>query len=107
MNEYYLEINRYFRDAVLQKRQHMYASDNWQLHHDNIHAHYWLLMQTFLVKRNIPVLRQPPYSLDMNTCDFWLLPKLMETMKGHDLIHDRTLCSTFQRLSLPNEVFQQ
>ena len=36
----------------------------WQLHHDNAPAHSSQLIQTFLAKHNIPVVRQNPYSPD-------------------------------------------
>ena len=48
----------------------------WQLHDDNAPAHSSQLIQTFLAKHNIPVVRQAPYSLDMAPCDFWLFPQL-------------------------------
>ena len=36
----------------------------------------------FLAKNNAAVARQPPYSLDLASCDFWLLPKLKAALKG-------------------------
>jgi hypothetical protein len=36
--EYYLEIIRHLCDAVRRKRLDMWASHNWQLHHDNAPA---------------------------------------------------------------------
>jgi hypothetical protein len=39
-------------------------------------AHSSQLIQTFLAKHNIPVVRQAPYSTDMAPCDFWLFPHL-------------------------------
>ena len=39
------------------------------------------LIQTFLVKHNIPVVRQAPYSPDMAPCDYWLFPHLKTELK--------------------------
>jgi len=33
--------------------------------------------------KGIPVVPQPPYSLDLSPCDFFLLPKLKFQLKGH------------------------
>jgi hypothetical protein len=49
--------------------------ETWQLHHGNSLAHFLQLIQTFLAKHNIPVVRQAPYSPDMTPCDFWLFPQ--------------------------------
>ncbi|GFW08910.1 putative transposase [Trichonephila clavipes] len=37
----------------------------------------------FLASKNIPVAPQPPYSPDLNPCDFFLFPKLKNHLKGH------------------------
>jgi len=46
----------------------------WKLLHDNAPAHSSQLIQTFLAKHNIPVVREAPYSPDMAPCDFCLFP---------------------------------
>jgi len=56
----------------------------WQLHHDNASAHSSQLIQTFLAKHNIPVVRQAPYSRDMAPCDFGSPPP--ENAAGRDSI---------------------
>jgi len=68
--EYYLEVLRRFRDAVRRKRPDLWAAGTWDLHHDNAPAHSSQLIQTFLAKHNIPVVRQAPYSPDMAPCCF-------------------------------------
>ena len=35
------------------------------------------------MKKNIPVLRHPPYSPDLALCDLYLFPKLKSKLKGH------------------------
>ena len=46
----------------------------------------WPLMHhiscSLLVKHQITQVTQPPYSLDMVPCDFWLFPKLKSRLKG-------------------------
>jgi hypothetical protein len=37
--ECYLELIRHLRDAVRRKSPDLWASRNWQLHHDNAPAH--------------------------------------------------------------------
>jgi transposase len=68
--EYYLEVIRHLRDAVRHKRLDLWASRNWQLHHDNAPAHSSHLIQSFLAKHGIPVVCLDPYSPDMAPCDF-------------------------------------
>jgi hypothetical protein len=80
--EYYLEFIRHLRDPVWRKRPDLWASRNWQLHHDNAPAHSSHLIQSFLAKHVIPVVCQAPYSPDMATCDFWLFPRLKRPLKG-------------------------
>ena len=72
--EYYLEVFRHIRDAVRCKRLDVWAAGMWQLHHNNAPAHSSQLIQTFLAKHNISVVRQAPYSPDMASCDVWLFP---------------------------------
>jgi hypothetical protein len=55
--EYCLEVIRHLRDAVRHKRPDLWASCNWQLHHDNAPAHSSHLIQCFLAKHGIPVVR--------------------------------------------------
>jgi histone-lysine N-methyltransferase SETMAR len=80
--EYYLEFIRHLCDAVRRKRLDLWASHNWQLHHDNAPAHSSHLIQSFLAKHGIPVVCHAPYSPDMAPCDFWLFPKLKRPLKG-------------------------
>jgi hypothetical protein len=71
--EYYVEVIHHFRDAVRCKGLDLWASHNWQLHYDNAPAHSSHLIQRFLAKHGIPVVRQAPYSPGMAPCDFWFL----------------------------------
>ena len=66
---------------MIQKVQ-LWATGDWQLHHDNVPAHASCLMQSFLAKHQITQVTQPPYSPDLVPCDFWLFPKLKSPLKG-------------------------
>jgi hypothetical protein len=52
------------------------------LRHDKAPCHTLLVLQQFLVERNISVIIQPPYSPDLAKSDFWLSPTLKMGLKG-------------------------
>jgi len=82
---------------VRRKRPDLWAAKTWQLHHDNAPAHSSHLIQGFLAKHNIPLIRQAPYSPDMAPCNFWLFRKVkMPLSAGPDLSQEKTLCGTRQ-----------
>ena len=60
----------------------MWAAKNFQLHHDNVPTYFAHVIQAFLTKNNMPLVRQAPYSPDLAPCDFWLFPRLKLTLKG-------------------------
>jgi hypothetical protein len=45
-------------------------------------SHTSLVVQQFLAEKSIPVITQPPYSLDLAPSDFWLFPTLKMGLKG-------------------------
>jgi hypothetical protein len=61
--EYYPEVICRLLDAVRRKRPDLWASRNWQLHHDNAPGHSSHLIQSFLTKHGISVVPQASYSL--------------------------------------------
>ena len=67
---------------TIRMTQLLWATGNWQLHHDNVPAHASRLMQSFLVKHQITLVTQPPYSPDLAPCGFWLFPKRKSPLKG-------------------------
>ena len=104
--EYYLEILRRLRVAVRRKRPDLWAAGTCLLHHDNAPAHSSQLIQTFLVKHNIPVVRQTP-------CDFWLFPYLKMQRKEtqfesqDDFIWNTTAKLYFIRKEALHKCFKQ
>jgi hypothetical protein len=78
----------------------------WQLHHDNAPAHSSHLIQTFLAKHSIPVVRQAPYSPDMAPCDFWLFPFLKWKMPLKGARFEDTMRNvTAQLNTIPKDAF--
>ena len=74
------------------------------LHYDNAPSHNALSIWEFLVKNNIAVMDQPPYSPDLAPSDFF--PKLKGTIKGtrfNDLRHKKS-CDE-GALRHPGEIF--
>ena len=71
-----MELFRWLRGLQL------WATGDWQLHHDNTSAHASRLLQSFLAKHQITQMTQPLYSPDLAPCDFWLFRKLKSPLKG-------------------------
>jgi hypothetical protein len=44
-------------------------------------------VQAFLAKHHITQVCQPPYSLDLGPCDFWLFSKLKSKLKGRRVVN--------------------
>ena len=65
------------------RRLQLWATGDWQLHHNNTPAHASYLMQNFLAKHQTIQVTQPFYSPDLASCDFWLFPKLKSSLKGN------------------------
>ena len=63
----------------------------------------------FLDQRNIPVVHQSPYFLDMAPCDFWLSPHLKTQLKGTQFeSRDDIIRNTTAKLySIRKKVFQE
>ena len=60
----------------------LWATSDWQLHHNNVSAHASCLVQSFLVKHQITQVTQSSYSSHLVPCDFWPFPKLKSPLKG-------------------------
>ena len=62
------------------RRPQLWATGDWQLHHDNVPTHASHLVQSFLVKHQITS-DKPPDSPNLVPCGFWLFPKLKSPLK--------------------------
>jgi hypothetical protein len=89
--------------------QDLWAATTWQIHQDNAPAHSSHLIQTFLAKHSIPVVRQAPYSPAMAPCDFWLFPKFKMPLKGarFESREDIMRKATAQLNTIPKDAFQK
>ena len=85
------------------------GSKTWQLHQDNAPAHSSHLIQGYLAKPNIPLIRQATYSPDMDPCDFWLFPELKMPLKGTQFKSKEDIMrnATAQLDMIPQEAFQK
>ena len=79
--ECYLEVLTRLRESVQRKRPGLWP-DMWILLNDNAPAHDELRFREFLAKNSITKMDHPPYLPDLVPSDFWLFPKLKNTLKG-------------------------
>jgi transposase len=104
----YLEILARLREVVRRRRPELWPVA-WILHHDSAPAHDMLAVRELLAKKSILKLVYPPYSPDLALCDFWLLPKLKNALKGHrfaDIANIQGHATTILK-SIPEEEFQK
>jgi hypothetical protein len=79
--EMYIDMLRRLWDAVRRKRPEKRRTSSWFLLHDNAPAHR-AVGEDFLAKNNVTTLEHPPYSPNMTAADFYLLPRLISSLKG-------------------------
>ena len=73
---YYVEVLREFRKGLRRKKPSLFKSGQWHFHQDNAPVHNSVLVTDNLTKMGIKTVPQPPYSLDLAPCNFWLFSKL-------------------------------
>jgi hypothetical protein len=76
----YLEVLTSLWGIVRRKRSELWP-DKWILHHDNSPAYDALRFREFLANKSITKMDHPPYSHDLAPWDFWLFPKLKNSLK--------------------------
>jgi len=81
---FYREVLERLRKRVARVRPGIERA--WMLHHDNAPCHTAVSINEFLAEKNIPVVPQPPYSLDLSPCDFFLFPWLKNHLKGRHFV---------------------
>jgi len=104
----YVQVLQRLRDAV-RRKQHDKWQGEWFLHHDNALSHTSLVVQQFLAEKSIPVITQPPYSLDLAPSHFWLFPTLKMGLKGTRFATMESMKSnaTVELRRIPKEAFHQ
>ena len=70
----YTDVLRRLRDAVRRKRHEKWRTNSRFLLPDNAPAHRPVLVTDFLANSNVTTLERPPYSPDLPSADFYLLP---------------------------------
>ena len=51
--------------------------------HDNASSHKCEVVKSFLASEKVKVLNHPPYSPDLNSCDFFFFPMLKKMLSGN------------------------
>ena len=94
---------KYYKDVVLKKLKKYYQKrrpatgfKHVCLLHDNAPAHTSAIVTAFLKKEKVTVLPHPPYSPDLDPCDFFLFPKLKAFLAGR-----KSITSPDRHLDLP------
>ena len=64
------------------KRPALFKLGQWQFHQENGPVHKSIIVTDYLTKIGIKTVSQPPYSLHLAPCDFCLIPKLREKLRG-------------------------
>ena len=81
-------VNQTFYRKVLERLRKRVAcvrpgiARAWMLHHDNAPCCTAVSINEFLADKRICVFPQPPYSPDVSPCDFFLLSRLKNHLKG-------------------------
>jgi hypothetical protein len=106
--QFYLEVMKRLREATRRKRPEEWRNKTWMLHRDNAPAHTLLLIHEFLVKHEMSVIPQLPYSLDLIPAEFFLFPKLNSTLKGRrfQMIEELDENSLWDLRAIPQNAFQ-
>ena len=84
------------------KLEHSSTETIWMIQKAAAMGNWWLaassttcpfiashLVQSFFAKHQITQMTQPPYSLDLVPCDFWLFPKTKITFQGGEISDHR------------------
>ena len=79
-----VEVLREFRKRFRRKRPELYfQSGQRHLHQDNAPVHNTIMVTSHLTEMGIQTFPPTPYSPDLTPCDFWLFPKLNESLRGN------------------------
>ena len=80
--QYYCSfLEHHLRPALRKKRRHFLRNPPIILH-DNARAHTAQAVAALFGRGNWEVLYHPPYSPDLSPCDFDLIPKMKEPLRG-------------------------
>ena len=80
--EYYVEVLRESRKRFHWKRLTLFKSGLWHFYQNNAPVHNCILVTDYLTKMDVKTVPHPPYSRDLDPCDFWLFTKVNEKLRG-------------------------
>jgi histone-lysine N-methyltransferase SETMAR len=76
------------------------------LHHDDARPHYSVQTQDAMTSLKFTVVSHPSYSPDLASSNFWLFPKLKDTLKGQRFSSDAEVEAAVRKwISSQPEIF--
>ncbi len=78
----YQALFRRFHDAFLRRRPRGTVHGRWFIHMDNAPPHNATNTLNLMQALGWTCLPQPPYSLDLVPCDFWLFSRIKKDLRG-------------------------
>ena len=95
---------RFYKNSVLKKVKEFYnkkrPGKGWSGVHlldDNASSHKCEVVKSFLASETVKDLNHPPYSPDLNPCDFFLFPRLKKMLSGNKYTSRSSLGSAIYR----------
>ena len=76
------EVLQQLHENMQRYHPELWREQTWLLHHDNAPSHTSVLTHQFVAKNKIAVIPHPPYSPDLEPCDFFQFSKLKLKLKG-------------------------
>jgi len=106
---FYLSVLECLWKRIRHVRPKYSASGSWFLLHDNAPVHSAVAVQEFFTRKQVCVLHHPPYSPDLDPCDYFLFPKLKLPLKGHlfEDVQDIQAAVTSSLRAIPQEDVQR
>ena len=93
MIEYIKDTSKRFQNL----KNHKIALKDTHLQMDNARPHSATLTQDYLKQRNISIVRQSPYSPDLNLCDRFLFRAIKQNLKKEDFDSPEDVNRAIQR----------
>ena len=97
--KFYCEVLFRLREGIRRKLPDKWKKNNWFLHHDHAPAHTSLVVQQFLVSRNITVIPLPPIHRTSPPATFSYSPRRNYGWKGVVLTRPKRSTQKRKRLS--------
>ena len=102
----YREVLERLRKRVARVRPDI--ARTWMLHHENATCYTEVSINEFLAEKCIPVVLQPSYLSTLSLCDFFLIPRLKNHLKGRQFgtLDNIQKSVTDELKGIPAEAFQ-